>query len=197
MATELGGTNDRSLCLVSGYHAVSYPPLAAYEAGIRHRFAVVLDTYRRDKIDMFFDSSLFLLIVPPLCQIIRYDQLSIRMAGGGLFSSCEELARQYSGSEEVDCEPPAWIELRRGAAIGGIVETEWWNRVGGPSPYHDSYTMSFYTANDYSSEFRQAIENICLAAGASITGFYCEEQNKQPYSYLPLWRKAWDWIASL
>jgi hypothetical protein len=131
---------------------------------MRHRFAVVLDTYRRDKIDMFFDSSLALLVVSALCQIIRYNQLSMRMAGG---------------------------------AIGAIVQTEWWSSVGGPSPYHDSYTISFYTANDHSSEFRQAIEDLCLAAGASITGFYREEQAKQPYSYLPWWKKAWDWIASL
>jgi hypothetical protein len=197
MATEVGVTNDRSLCLVSGYHAVSYPPVAAYEAGMRHRFAVVLDTYRRDKIDMFFDSSLALLLVPALCQIIRYDQLSIRMAGGATISSIEELARHYSGLEEVDRDPPACIEVWRGGAIGAIVQTEWWSSVGGPSPYHDSYTISFYTANDHSSEFRQAIEDLCLAAGASITGFYREEQAKQPYSYLPWWKKAWDWIASL
>jgi hypothetical protein len=187
--------SDRNLCLVSGYHAATYPPDAAYEAGLGHRFAVVLDTYRKDKADMFYDSDLVLLLVPKLCQIIGFDQLEIRMADGTRFQSFEELTRYQNGQREADRDPPNWMELCSGGKLSGIVETESWMAVGGPPPYHDSCTLSFYTADDRSMEFRQLSEHVCSEAGACITGFHVGSQVKEPYSNRPWWMKVWNWFA--
>jgi hypothetical protein len=178
--------------LVAGYHTDSYPPADAYESGLRHRFAVVLDTYRRDKVDMYFDTDLFLRLVPTLCQFIGYDQVDICMIDGSHFPSFDALARHYAACEEDDQHPPDRIELGRKGCLG-IVEAEFWTAVGGPSPYHDSYTLSFYTHHDRSAELRRVVEGVCSEAGAEITGYYEARQSKEPYC--PWWKKAMQWFT--
>lgn len=188
--------NDRRLCLVSGYHAVSYPPDAAYEAGLRFRFAVVFDTAPHDTVDMYFDSNLFLQLLPSVCEAIGFNTIDIRMNDGQHLSSFGALGRLYATLNEGDREPPSWMELRCGDELSGIVEAELWKNVGGPPPYHDSYTMSCYTRLDQSAELRRVCEGICSEAAACVTGFYSEPPTKEPYSYLPWWRRALDWLAS-
>jgi hypothetical protein len=36
-----------------------------------------------------------------------------------------------------------------------LAETEWWSSVGGPMPYHDSQTISFFSAEDSSCDFEK------------------------------------------
>jgi hypothetical protein len=188
MTTTEPSVTDRTLCLVSGYHTATFPPADVFVSGLRHRFAVVLDTYRRDKEDMYFDTGLFLHLVPTLCQAIGYDYVAIRMIEGGRFQSFDDLARQYSGIEELEKEPPARIDLHRSGQLVGAVETELWTMVGGPSPYHDSYTLSFYTDRDRSPELRRVSETVCSEVGAVITGYYEGQESKEPYC--PWWRKV-------
>jgi hypothetical protein len=40
---------------------------------------------------------------------------------------------------------PDRIEFRLSDTAVCIIESEFWNQVGGPAPYHDSVTLSFYT----------------------------------------------------
>lgn len=189
---EQSGT-DRTLCLVSGYHAANFPPADAFELGLRHRFAVVLNTYRRDKADMYFDSSLYLLLVRTVCQAIGYDCVTIRMIEGVRFHSFDDLARQYADLEELEQKPPARIDMYKSGQLVGVVETELWAMVGGPSPYHDSYTLSFYTHGDRSPELRRVSETACSEAGAVITGYHEGQECKKPYR--PWWRKVFRWFA--
>ncbi len=183
--------SDRTLCLVSGYHAATFPPEDAYAWGLRHRFAVVLDTYRRDRADLYFDAELYLRLVPALCRAIGYDGVTIRMAGDGDFPSFDALAGHYAGQEEADRDPPERIELRQGGRCSGIVQTEAWAAVGGPAPYHDSYTLSFYTDRDRSEELRRVVEEVCAELGAVITGYHTGQPDKRPYR--PWWRRALRW----
>src|SRR5690606_8447614 len=45
-----------------------------------------------------------------------------------------------------DREPPLFIFAGQNEVEASlVVETEYWTRVGGPMPYHDSYTYSFYS----------------------------------------------------
>ncbi len=193
MTTAEPPATDRTLCLVSGYHAASFPPADAYEAGLRHRFAVVLDTYRRDKVDMYFDADLFLRLVPALCQAIGYDGVDIRLTDGSRFTSFGDVARHYTGLEELEREPPERIQLSRRGQLAGMVDTEFWTMVGGPSPYHDSYTLSFYTDQDRSATLRRVSETACSEIGAVITGYHTGQQRKEPYR--PWWTRVWRWFA--
>jgi hypothetical protein len=40
---------------------------------------------------------------------------------------------------------PDRIEFRSNGYAVCIIESEFWNQVGGPSPYHDSVTLTFYS----------------------------------------------------
>jgi len=184
---------DRTFCLVSGYHQCSFPPIIAYSNGLRHRFAIVLDTYRRSKVDMFFDIELFLHIVPRLCETIGFDSAEIVMPDNGIrFHIFEDYAQHFSERGEVDWEPPEQIELIQKKQLVGFVETEYWTLHGGPSPYHDSYTFSFYTAEDRSEEFRKICELESANLGAQIAGYYKEEQLKEPYQSRAA--RIWKWF---
>jgi hypothetical protein len=66
-----------------------------------------------------------------------------------------------------------------------VVETEFWSSVGGPSPYHDSYTFSLYTGQNRSEELQKISELACSGAGARITHIYIEQQYKEPHG--PWW----------
>jgi len=180
-------STDRTLCLVSGYHQHSYPPTRAYFNGLLYRFAVVFDTYRCSKADEYFDSELFLLLVPRLCEIIGYEAIELVMPEaakhlkGIRFNSFQNLSTFYRQQDELECQPPEWIELTKKNQLIGLGNTEFWNLLGGPDPYHDSYTVSLYTAQDRSEEFRKACELDCPKLGALITNYYVEQQLKEPY----------------
>lgn len=193
LATAEQSVTDRTLCMVSGYHAASFSPADAFESGLRHRFALVLDTYRRDTEDLYFDTSLFQRLVPTLCQTIGFDAVAIRMTEGSCLHSFDDLARHYAGLEESEHEPPARIDLLRAGELVGVVETEFWTMVGGPSPYHDSYTLSFYTDRDRSPELQRESETACSEIGAVITGYHKGQESKEPYR--PWWRKVWRGLA--
>ena len=174
---------DRTLCLVSGYHDWNFPPFRAYNHGLRSRFALVLDTYRRDKGMMFFDVELFLRLVSEACNVIGYDAIEIRLTDEVCFDSFDALAQYYADRDELDNEPPEGIDLIRENQVVAIAITEFWTLVGGPSPYHDSYTISFYTSEDRSEELLRTSEIIC-ADVAHITGFHLANQDKEP-------RRSW------
>ncbi len=193
MATARLSVTDRTLYLVSGDHAANFPPADAYQAGLRHRFAVVLDTYRRDKVDMYFDSDLYLRLVPALCQAIGYEGVDIRMTDRSRLTSFDDVAHHYAGREEIEQEPPERIQLGRRGQTVGIVATEFWTMVGGPFPYHDSYTLSFYTEQDRSAELRRVSETVCSEVGAVITGYYSGQQRKEPDR--PWWRRVLRWFT--
>jgi hypothetical protein len=183
---------DRTLCLVSGYHRDSYPPSRAYDQRLRRRFAVVFETYRRAKVDMYFDADLFLHLIPILCQAIGYDSCTIVLSNGVCVGTFESLANYYAGCEELDRDPPDRIDLSKDDQLVAIVETEWWALCGGPSPYHDSYTFSFYTGEDRSDELRRISETVCTQIGARITGIHTADDSKEPYR--PWWGRMLPWL---
>ncbi|HMF18066.1 MAG TPA: hypothetical protein VKE98_12715 [Gemmataceae bacterium] len=142
---------------------------------------------------MFFDIELFLHIVPRLCETIGFDSAEILMPDNGIrFHIFEDYAQHFSERGEVDWEPPEQIELIQKKQLVGFVETEYWTLHGGPSPYHDSYTFSFYTAEDRSEEFRKICELESANLGAQIAGYYKEEQLKEPYQSRAA--RIWKWF---
>ena len=136
--TSSHAESDRALCLVKGYHQDSYPPEIAYDVGLRRRFAIVLESYRRDKVEMFFDHDLFLGVVMGLSRAIEHDSIEIEMEEGERFSSLGELTKLYDQLAEVDQEPPVRIKFTLEGRLVCVEETEFWIRSGGSEPYHDS-----------------------------------------------------------
>ncbi|WP_414662614.1 hypothetical protein [Horticoccus sp. 23ND18S-11] len=66
---------------------------------------------------------------------------------------------------DVSDEPPACGEWRCGPTLSVLLHTEEWSAVGGPAPYHDSLTYSFYSDTDRSGDLLAALQ----AAGLGPT----------------------------
>jgi hypothetical protein len=41
--------------------------------------------------------------------------------------------------------------------VVGVVQVDFWIRVGGPAPYHDDYAVALFTADDVSDEMAASI----------------------------------------
>lgn len=117
------------------------------------------------------------LAVPRLAELVQADRVFaeywIRKHRGLLRRWHEELAHSRSWSDlmsrgdaelERDGEFPHRISFERDGALVLLERTEFWNTVGGPMPYHDSVSLSFFSGLDIQSE----IEDIFLAACGSL-----------------------------
>jgi hypothetical protein len=67
----------------------------------------------------------------------------------------------------------------QGATLA-IAESEPWAMVGGPAPYHDSVTLSFYTSIDVSAPLRTIFSDAALTLGISIRHFCHRSSSCQP-----------------
>ena len=59
-----------------------------------------------------------------------------------------------------------------------VAESEMWSLVGGPSPYHDSVTISFFSAVPMHEEFRRIFAEEAAKLGASVG----ETTEAEPYA---------------
>jgi hypothetical protein len=187
-------TNFRQIALVAGYHSCSFPPPIAYDAGLRERFAVVLSSYRPDKDGMFFDADLFVRLADAILKVIPHDSLVIETGDLPRLQSLSDQAKQYASPDEIDREPPDRIKVFCDGRLVAIEETEPWVAMGGPAPYHDSFTMSFYTADDRAAEFRHICESVAQQDGVMVTAFHEAERSKEPF--VPWWRQPLRWIGA-
>jgi hypothetical protein len=187
-------TSLRRIALVTGYHPCSFPPPTAYNAGLYERFAVVLSSFRPDKDGMFFDADLFVKFAEAIFRAIPHDSLDIEMGGGSAgLHSLPELAERYARQDEMDRDPPFRVRASCGNRLVAVEETEAWASVGGPDPYHDSFTMSFYTAENRSDEFRRICEATARESGVTITAFHEAFGRKEPF--VPWWRRPLRWLG--
>jgi hypothetical protein len=104
---------------VSGLDPVSPVPKAVKAAGLGHRFAVVQESHQPDAPDMVFDEAL-------KAALLRF------LARFGEVTSREDRV----------------FLARRGDALIACMAFEDWAAIGGPAPYHDSYTYALYTSED-------------------------------------------------
>lgn len=156
--------NYRSLKLVIGYlrDAGDSSNETASASGLTRRFAWVLETYRPDKgPDSYFDAELFRALIERYLGTIGHDRLEIAMHGrkGIVLSSLETIVE----------EPFENAKIFQNGKVLCFIETVPWVNVGGPEPYHDSYTVSVYVQAYDSTAIRDLTQNVAQALGAVVT----------------------------
>lgn len=65
---------------------------------------------------------------------------------------------------------PDKVRFERRGEVVLWMETEFGNAVGGPAPYADSVTLSFFSASDLSGELEQLFQRGAVDAGADVVG---------------------------
>lgn len=76
-----------------------------------------------------------------------------------------DLMGRSNAELEESGEFPHRINFERDGALALLEQTEFWNRVGGPTPYHDSVTLSFSSELDVQSQIEDIILDICGSLG--------------------------------
>jgi hypothetical protein len=67
----------------------------------------------------------------------------------------EELMNQSADELHENADFPDKLRFERQNQVVLLAETAWWNSAGGPMPYHDSITISFFSAEDLSRDFER------------------------------------------
>lgn len=118
------------------------------------------------------------LAVPRLAELVQADRVSAeywtRRHRGLLRRWHEELDHSRSWSDlmrrsdaelEKDGGFPHRITFERDGALVLLERTEFWSMVGGPSPYHDSVALSFFSGLDIQSKIEDIVLEACGALG--------------------------------
>jgi hypothetical protein len=184
-------TWDRSIALVSGYHTHCYPPKTAYRANLRHRFAIILQSDCTTDPNPSFDVEFFLALLKTMQAMIRFDRQIIALENSLSFETLDELAAHYFRIGLNESEAPRKIAYYNQSTLVCEEETEFWNMVGGPSPYHDSRTFSFYTPEDRFEAFASRIAATCTQFELDAPMRYWEEEFKRPFSW---YKRPLQWL---
>ena len=159
--------NDRTLALVEGIDPNTPIPPEVAKYGLKYRAAIVLDSYRRNEEGMFFDSELFLAILRATCSDIlgvpTLIEVYVEPGAKSTLRSVEALERYYEALPEEDREIPDRIEWRTEDIVSAVGYSERWDQVGGPSPYHDSYTFSIFSRTPIFPSVQVAAEAQAIA----------------------------------
>jgi hypothetical protein len=164
---------ERKVTIVVGYEpAFSGPPRDVVEAGLTATVAAVLSTSRTDSPDSVRDYPLWLACTRAIEEVVGADAAEVyeersgllnrflRRRVGGLFGSLRAYALQLSANADL----PEWalIRWKRSDCLVAAALNEPWDLVGGPEPYHDSYTTCFCLTP---SNQRLLVERLRLRVG--------------------------------
>jgi len=136
----------------------------ARDLALGYRYAFVMSTYSPFSPDMVFDAGLYREIAVSIWDLLGSERAEVvmdyeqpRMADN--LADFTARVEEFSLSED---EPVSRIIMYRGSAPVGFLESEPYARVGGPRPYHDSYTVAVYTSSD--------VSDLLVARGQELAG---------------------------
>ncbi len=149
-----------SLRFVAGIEGDYRCPKFITQAGLTHRFASIQDTYVPELGEMYFDEALWRVLaqfvsgyIPNADVLVTAKFQDIGRKAKPILSFMEE----WQSTSEDDRSPPAFLAVSVDGALRLGMLREYWNHVGGPEPYSDSYTYSIFSDRDLSSEIMTAI----------------------------------------
>lgn len=172
--------SERKVRLVNGAHKkFTLIPKELEKEKYPFRTGLVLESFRSHRVDMFFDSDLFLIILSECCIRALGEPKTIQMNGcmikDGLVAN---LRKYYDSLTEEDHDLPETIVWDDAVGI-----RESWNLVGGPDLYHDSYTFSIFSRKPIYSKLKMSIPETIQREGGLIScwaigDILFEEENK-------------------
>src|SRR5919106_2716961 len=163
---------ERTMKVVVGY--VPGPddiPRDIRALGLVRRVAFVLDTFRSDKVDMYFDAELYVGLVDAVREITGAERMSAVAPSGERVEIADStaLAGLLEREPEVEREPLQRIFLYRSNTLVCAIGSEPWAQVGGPELYQDSYTVPVYSSDDLADRLEVAARSVCSRLRAELT----------------------------
>ena len=170
--------NERSATIVRR-HEPLLVPAEAPSARLASTIAVVLSTYRSDNTDMVIDHELWLSCMSAVGESVRasssevflepkrrfLEQFRPRRRGPSGGSLDDYAMRIRADSDTDDWETILWED--DGTVLAAATCERWW-MVGGPMPYHDSYTTSLFVPQSAVELLITALQAHVARAGGCI-----------------------------
>ncbi len=161
------------ISFVAGFDPVSPTPKFATLAGFTHRLAIVQQTYRADSADMYFDEALWTRLLAfaetfaPGADVCVVDRPFSRPRRGEPKPTDEMTLDAYRVAQQGLSErsPAEFVIVRVGDQVRLLIATEFWNEIGGPAPYADSYTYAVFSHDDLAGRLTQFLAFADAAEG--------------------------------
>jgi hypothetical protein len=169
---------------VAGFEPDMAVPARVRAGALTHRFAVIQDSYRSDSTDMYFDEALWLRLIEFAKAFAPGASVAIIEDESTAPCEPEEFLARWRAVAADDREPAA-IVVRDAGRLLLYIEPEFWTRVGGPSPYHDSYTYALYS----NEAVAQRVMTF-LAQADAAQGWEMATEVLPPNAPLPFWKKV-------
>ncbi|MCB1934989.1 MAG: hypothetical protein KDF59_03500 [Nitrosomonas sp.] len=173
------------ITIVYGYHPDTPVPEQVYTENLCYRFAIIFETAFPEYNTILFQSELFIELLSAIKTQVGGDSIQIESDEKKQYQSINLFKDDLLKLAEDERMPPRRIFLRKNNSLICFGETEFWALCGGPAPYSDSYTVSFYTKENMNEVFNAACSNVCSEMGAIIR----ERIQGLPYPEKPWWKK--------
>lgn len=169
---------ERSAIIVRSHEPVVAPP-EAVAAGLTSVMAVVLSTHRTGNPDMFIDHELWLACLDAIGNSVgaattevflepkrRFLERLRPRRKGPLIGAVE----QYAARVRADLSTDDWetVLWRHEGTLLAAATAERWYLVGGPPPYHDSYTTSIFVKDSCKEALVDALQMRIVRAGGRV-----------------------------
>lgn len=163
-------TTERKMKLVIGYLPFDSLSAEAAKLQLTHRVTFVLETYRADNVDLFFDAELYAALVDGVRRIVKADRVVVHVSSE---KSIELLAtadfeRELNSYAQGAQAPLLRVTCIRGSSVAAIVLSEPYANVGGPPPYNDSYAVPVFSFEDISDQMTVEAKVICARMHAVV-----------------------------
>lgn len=148
-----------SIAIVFGYILnIDKRPKIAFDNKLNERFSIAFDTYNPEIRDMYFDIMMFKNIFTRLISEIEFDRVAIS------FGQEEQDFKTFVDLLELIKErnaPFNRIIIYNKKRIVCYIETEFYNSIGGPYPYHDTYNFAIFLNEIKQDKFNIILNEVC------------------------------------
>ncbi len=173
--------------IVKGYlPEVDILPSEAKNFGLTHRCAFVIESYRPNCVDMFFDAALYEGLVNIVHKVVGSDKIRIQISKRETreVATAEEFHTLVEEMLSVTKSPFPCLFLLRNSSVVALIHSEPWALLGGPSVYHDSYTLAVFTQSDLSDRLTQDARAYAAEVEAELSGIVQFEPTPPKFSLL-------------
>ncbi|TCJ12797.1 hypothetical protein EZJ19_11190 [Parasulfuritortus cantonensis] len=178
-------TRQGIITIVHGFHPATPVPAIVYRNNLRFRFALVFETAIPDCGSIVFQSESYIGLLSIIIRNLDFDGIQIDADENNTYDSFDSYKESLFRIAEPDRLPARRILFKNNGKLTCYEETEFWAFCGGPSPYSDSFTISFYTENDMSGTF----DAICADSRFAEMVTIRETIQGLPRPELSWWRK--------
>ncbi len=163
-------------------------PEAAIRMGLRYRLAAILNY------DAVPHSQLYWDLIDSFVESVPSDSLLFELEAGKALLSFPSvsLMRVYTHEHTQVSRPFDRATFIFRSKVSAYLDIEPWAMIGGPFPYHDSWTFSFYRDVEDITRIRDACYHVCDNYGVHIL----DEMHGLPFpKEAPRWKRVIQWLV--